>query len=121
MYSKTILVQDSDVQRRAQIRYTLSLDSYKVLEAASPGDAQTICSVREIPIDLVIRDAEAESGLKWPRWRPCAPLLALSTFYEPEVQDSPDDFWLLPFDPEQLIFQVSSILAVRPELQTCLS
>ncbi len=105
----TILVLDPDVQRRMQIRYTLSLHGYHVVEASNSRQAETICSVDEVPIDLVIRDAGAESGFEWPPWRPRAPLLL--TERESQSQNSPDDFWRLPFDPEQLLSQVHTALA----------
>jgi len=106
----TILVLDSDVQRRTQIHCALSLHGYKVLEAANPSHAEAICSVREISIDLVIRDA-AEEGFEWPLWRPCVPFLPLPTPSECPNEDSTADFWRLPFNPERLLFQVSSALA----------
>ena len=66
MYFQTILVQDSDVQRRTQIRYTLSLKGYKVLEAGSPKDAEIICAMKEVSIDLVIRETETPDNFHWP-------------------------------------------------------
>jgi CheY-like chemotaxis protein len=109
MCSKTILVLDLDAQRRTQIRYTLSLHGYKVLEAANSRHAEAICSVNELAIDLVIRDASPESAFRWPPSRPPAPLLKITPEFQ--VQDSPGDFWRLPFDPEQLLSQVSFALA----------
>jgi DNA-binding NtrC family response regulator len=109
MMCKAILVLDSDVQRRTQIRYTLSLHGYNVLEAANSRHAEAICSVDDFGIDLVIRDASPESAFRWPPWRPPAPLLTIIP--ESQVQDSPGDFWRLPFDPEQLLSQINSALA----------
>ena len=108
MCSKTILVLDSDVQRRTQIRYTLSLHGYNVLEAANPHHAEAICSVDDFAIDLVICEASPESAFRWPPWRLPAPLLTIAP--ESQVQDSPGDFWRLPFDPEQLLSQINSAL-----------
>jgi DNA-binding response OmpR family regulator len=119
MCSKTILVLDSDVQRRTQIRYVLSQDGYKVLEATNPQHAESISSVREIPIDLVIRDALAESDFSWPEWRPWAPVLLLTTLSRSRIQNSPDDFWRIPFDPEQLLSEVRSALAQDRNSERC--
>ena len=119
MSTETILVLDSDVQRRTQIRYVLSLDGYKVLEAVSPQHAETICSVREIPIDLVIRDVPAETGFSWPEWRPCAPVLLLTILSQSRIQNSADDFWRIPFDPEHLLSEVRSALAQDRSSKPC--
>src|SRR4051812_6743677 len=91
------------------MHYTLSSHGYKVLEATNLEQAATICSAREISIDLAILDAAAEPGLKWPMWHPCAPLLTILS--ESEAQNSSDDFWQLPFDPDQLLSQVESAVA----------
>jgi DNA-binding NarL/FixJ family response regulator len=109
MCSKIILILDSDVQRRTQMRYTLSLHGYKVVEATNLQEAATLCSARGTPIDLAILDADAESGSKWPIGHPCAPLLTIRP--ESYAQNPPDDFWQLPFDPDQLLSEVSSALA----------
>ncbi|MBV8073007.1 MAG: hypothetical protein JO270_24115 [Acidobacteriaceae bacterium] len=107
MYRKTILLVDPEVQRRAQIRYTLALHGYFVLEAACVGDAKTIWSAPEISIDLVIRDTDGDGSVEWPEWRPCVPLLLLSQFSQSQVESGSDDFWSLPFDPERLLLQVA--------------
>jgi DNA-binding NtrC family response regulator len=109
MSSKRILVLDSDVQRRTQIRYTLSSHGYDVLEAANSTHAEAICSVDELAIDLVIRDSAPKSEFRWPSSRPPAPLVTIPPEFQ--VQDPPGDFFRLPFDPEQLLSQVSSALA----------
>ncbi|MFL6446958.1 MAG: response regulator [Bryobacteraceae bacterium] len=104
--SKTILILNSDVQRRTQMRYVLSSQGYKVLEATNLEQAGTLCSGREISIDLAILDAGAEPALNWPIWHPCAQLVTI--FSECEAQNPPDDFWQLPFDPDQLLSRVRS-------------
>lgn len=111
MSSKSILVLDSDVQRLTQIRYTLSLHGYKVLEATNAREAETICFAGEIPIDLVILNTAAELDFKWPQRRPCTPVLLLRMPSEHQFQTPHDDFWQLPFDPEQLLSDVGSALA----------
>jgi DNA-binding response OmpR family regulator len=109
MHFKTILLLDSDVQRRSQIRCSLSAHGYKVLEAANLWHAETICSLREVSIDLVIQDADVPSGFKWPRWRPNAPLL-LTVYSSPHVKGSLQDSGRVAFNPEDLMAQVSSAL-----------
>jgi DNA-binding response OmpR family regulator len=91
------------------MRYTLSSHGYKVLEATNLEQAANICSARDISIDLAILDVAAEPGLKWPMWHPCAPLLTILS--ESQAQNPPDDFWRLPFDPDQLLSQVRSAVA----------
>ena len=111
MCFKTILVLDSNVQRRTQLHYTLSLHGYKVIEAANSRDAEDILSIGEIPVDLVIREPGGQFDLKWPTWRRYAPILLLTVSSESQRDDSPDDFWRLSFDPEELLSRIGSALA----------
>jgi DNA-binding response OmpR family regulator len=119
MHSKTILVLDHDVQRRTHIRQILSPHGYKVLEAGNPSEAQTICSRRDISIDLVIQDADVHFGLKWPRWRPCSELL-LTRFSVSQAQNCPDDFGRCAFNPEQLLSKVGAVLRAESGVQDML-
>ncbi len=117
MYFQTILVQDSDVQRRTQIRYTLSLKGYKVLEAGSPKDAEIICAMKEVSIDLVIRETETPDNFHWPMWRRQAPTIALAAFCDAPDRGSRVDFWRLPFSPDYLLLRVQYALAQAQQSQ----
>src|SRR4051812_17803132 len=97
------------------MRYVLSLHGYKVFEATNVEQAATICSAREESIDLAMLEAAAEPGLTWPTWHPCAPLLTILS--ESQAQHPHDDFWQLPFDPDQLLSQVRSALAESGEVK----
>ncbi|HZS55060.1 MAG TPA: response regulator [Bryobacteraceae bacterium] len=110
MSAKIILVVDADAQRRAQIRYTLSPQEYKVLEAASLQEAESICSKTEIHVDLVIRVSDSQHESERPRWRRLVPIPVLTVLFESQARNITDDFWRLPFDPEQLLSNVKSVL-----------
>jgi len=90
------------------MRYVLSSQGYKVFEATNLEQAATICSAREVSINLAILEAAAEPGLTWPDWHPCAPLLTIVPEFQ--AQHPPEDFWRLPFDPDQLLSQVRRAL-----------
>jgi CheY-like chemotaxis protein len=91
------------------MRYVLSSDGYKVLEATDLEQAAIICSARMESLDLAILETAAEPGLTWPRSHPCTPLLTILPEFQ--AQYPSDDFWQLPFDPDQLLSQVRSALA----------
>jgi len=111
MYSKTLLVLDSNVPRRTQIQYTLSLSGYKILEAASLREAKLICYSKKIHVDLVIADSGAFPSSAWSHWRSVTPvLLLISSSSKDQLQSPRNDFWRLPFDPKELVSSVASVL-----------
>ena len=111
MNFKLILVQDSDVRRRARICRILMLSGCQVLEAVNRQHAESICDQKGLDVDLIV--ADAESSFEWVDLCPHAHLLSLPI--EAGVSRTPatdNAQSRVPFSAEQLLIQVRLTLGI---------
>jgi two-component system, OmpR family, phosphate regulon response regulator OmpR len=113
-----LLVVDDDTRLRALLRKYLSDRGYRVTAAANAEEARA--RLQGLSFDLLILDLmlPGESGLELARslrQASTVPILMLTAMGEPSdriagLQSGADDYLPKPFEPEELLLRIGSIL-----------
>jgi PAS domain S-box-containing protein len=119
--SETVLLVEDEESVRQLTRFILSSRGYKVLEAASPGEALILCEKHKDPIHLLLTDVvmpQMGGGELAERLAPLHPEMQVlymsgymdSEFVKDKIFDQGRPFLLKPFRPLELTLKVREVL-----------